>query len=471
LVSLFFFLLWGDFCFYTMEQVIPAIMPLKLESLGASNLTITTLTSTIYYLLNMVVNPVVSFRSDRFRSRFGRRRPFLMVATPFVTLALILLGFSEDIGQSLASWGAWAGLSSTATIIVVMGVLLVFFQFFNLVGYSVYFYLFNDVVPETMLGRFIGLFRIVSHTATFLFTLLVFPHALTHIREIFVGAAVLYFSGFMLMCLRVREGDYPPPPPLDEGRTSLLAAVKTYFRECFTIRLFLYFFAFMALMQASWAVNPFYNLFLLSLGISMEQIGHYNAWLYVPGIVLLYPAGIVTDRIGPQRGYLLILPCYLVYGVVSFFFLRDFTSWIWIAIFYLPLNAMRGVVEGTIAYSTLPRQRFGQFASANALITSLIAAVAGVAAGAFMDVFKRSYGGDNYYRLIFVWNLVFWTLAAGMLVLLYREWKRVQALQRRPDVQDASDAADVVVDSADAAAHGGATDSEGAPRETKTPAP
>jgi maltose/moltooligosaccharide transporter len=449
LVALFFFLLWGDFCFYFMEQLIPSIMPLKLASLDASNLTITTLTSTIYYLMNMVVNPIVSFRSDRFRSRFGRRRPFLLLATPFVTLMLVLLGYSEDIGHALAGWGGWFGLSANATTVLVIGVLLVFFQFFNLIIYAVYFYLFNDVVPEALLGRFIGLFRIVSHTASFLFSLLVFPHAMTHMRMIFVGAALLYFSGFMLMCWRVREGEYPPPPPLDEARTPLLAAVKTYFRECFTIRLFLYFFAFMALMQASWAVNPFYNLFLLSIGLSMEQIGHYNAWLYIPGIILLYPAGIVTDRIGPQRGYLAIMPFYLLYALASYFLVRDFQSWIWVAIFYLPLNAMRGVVEGTMAYSTLPRQRFGQFASANALVSSLVAASAGVVAGAFMDLFKRWYGAEDYYRLIFLWMLTFWTLAAGVLVLLYREWRRVQALQKLPDVHDASDAADVVVDVAD----------------------
>ena len=37
---LFFWLLWGDFCFTLMEQVIPSILPLELRPLGASNSTI-----------------------------------------------------------------------------------------------------------------------------------------------------------------------------------------------------------------------------------------------------------------------------------------------------------------------------------------------------------------------------------------------------------------------------------------------
>ncbi len=437
IIAVFFWLLWGDFCFYFMEQVIPAVMPLKLNSLGASNLTITTLTSTIYYLMNMLVNPIVSFRSDRFRSRMGRRIPFLLFATPFVTLMLVLLGFSEDIGVAAARSGAWLGFSPNATTIAVMGLLLIGFQFFNLMISSVYFYLFNDVVPQALLGRFIGLFRIVGQTATFLFSMFVFPYSMSHMKIIFIGSGVLYFVSFMLMCWRVKEGSYPPPPPLDSARAPVFAAVTTYFRECFSVRLFLYFFGFMALMQASWAVNPFYNLFLLSIGLSMEQIGTWNAWLYVPGIALLYPAGIVIDRIGPQRGYLIILPLYLLYGFAGLFLVRNFSTWLTVALFYLPLNAMRGVVEGTIAYSTFPRERFGQFASANSLVSSMVAAVGGIGAGIFMDGMKRWYGTDNqYYRFIYLWMLIFWVLAGVFLILFYREWRRMQ-LQRKAESDDA----------------------------------
>ena len=77
LVTLFMWLLWGDFCFVCMEMVHPTVLPLTLKGLGASNVVISVFVTTIMNVMNFLVNPVVSFRSDRHRGRFGRRRPFL----------------------------------------------------------------------------------------------------------------------------------------------------------------------------------------------------------------------------------------------------------------------------------------------------------------------------------------------------------------------------------------------------------
>lgn len=430
LIALFFWLLVGDFSFYMIQQVIPQTMPLKLQELGASNVVITTFTSTLYYVINVLLNPIISFRSDRHRGRSGRRIPFLLIGTPIICSMLVLLGLSENIGASLAAWGARLGLSGNATTITVMGICLVgYYVGFMFVG-TVYFYLFNDVVPPELLGRFIGMFRIVSHTASFLFSILVFPYVLSHMRIIFIGAAVLFAASFLVMCLRVKEGTYPPPERISDRNGSFLESAKVYFRECFSTRLFLYFFAFMALMQASWAVNPFHNLFCRSIGLTMEQIGHWEGLLYIPGILLLYPAGSVLDRIGPHKGYLIILPIYFVYGMVNYFFVRNFNSWIIVAALYLPLNAMRAVIEGTIAFATLPRDRFGQFSSANSLVTAMVSIVASIGAGMFLDFMKSHAGGDTgYYRYIYLWMMSFWVLAGVFLILLYREWRRTQTAQ------------------------------------------
>jgi len=427
LIALFFWLLAGDFSFYLIQQVIPQTMPLKLQELGASNLVITTFTSTLYYVINVLLNPIISFRSDRHRGRTGRRIPFMLIGTPIICTMLVLLGLSEDIGASLAGLGAWFGLSGKTTIIVVMGICLVgYYVGFMFVG-TVYFYLFNDVVPPELLGRFIGMFRIVSHTASFLFSILVFPYVLSHMRSIFIGAAIVFAVSFLVMCFRVKEGEYPPPEKIGDRKGGFFESAIVYFRECFSTKLFLYFFAFMALMQASWAVNPFYHLFCRSIGLSMQQIGHWEGLLYIPGILLLYPAGSVLDRIGPHKGYLIILPIYLVYGMVNYFFVRNFNSWVFVAALYLPLNAMRAVIEGTIAFATLPRDRFGQFASANSLVTALVSIVASLGAGFFLDFMKAHAGGDTgYFRYIYIWMMSFWVLAGVFLILLYREWKRTR---------------------------------------------
>src|SRR5687768_17091772 len=90
LIALFFWLLWGEFCFTLMGFIKPYVLPIQLKSLGATNQAIALFGVTIPNLLSLFIAPIINVRSDRYRSRWGRRIPFLILATPFVSLFLIL---------------------------------------------------------------------------------------------------------------------------------------------------------------------------------------------------------------------------------------------------------------------------------------------------------------------------------------------------------------------------------------------
>jgi len=209
LAVLFCWLLWGDFCYMLMETVVPSIMPLKFKDLGASNTTIGMILTTIPMIINSVCNPIISFRSDRYRSKWGRRIPFLLSTVPITVIFLIGVGFGDSIGNWLFKHiNAHAmGLSATQFVVIVIVVMMVIYSFFNTFVNSVFWYLFNDVVPEHLLARFMSWFRIVSMLAAALYNFFIFQYAESHASEIFVGAAVLYFFGFGLMCLKVKEGN------------------------------------------------------------------------------------------------------------------------------------------------------------------------------------------------------------------------------------------------------------------------
>lgn len=49
----------------------------------------------------LIVQPIVGYYSDRCRSRFGRRRPFIFFGALFVAIAIILIGFAADFGRNL----------------------------------------------------------------------------------------------------------------------------------------------------------------------------------------------------------------------------------------------------------------------------------------------------------------------------------------------------------------------------------
>ncbi|OIW01400.1 hypothetical protein TanjilG_25696 [Lupinus angustifolius] len=49
----------------------------------------------------LIVQPIVGYYSDRCKSRFGRRRPFICTGAIAVAIAVILIGFAADFGHSL----------------------------------------------------------------------------------------------------------------------------------------------------------------------------------------------------------------------------------------------------------------------------------------------------------------------------------------------------------------------------------
>ncbi|CAK8532700.1 unnamed protein product [Lathyrus sativus] len=48
----------------------------------------------------MIIQPIVGYYSDRNRSRFGRRRPFIFFGALAVAVAVFLIGYAADIGHS-----------------------------------------------------------------------------------------------------------------------------------------------------------------------------------------------------------------------------------------------------------------------------------------------------------------------------------------------------------------------------------
>jgi hypothetical protein len=287
---------------------------------------------------------------------------------------------------------------------------------------TVFYYLVNDTVPTEYLGRFISAFRVVGTAGMFTFNKWVLPMAETHFREIFVGAACLYLFAFLLICWRVREGPYPPPPPVDRSKGIVWGAIKDYIRTCFSDRLFLFFFATNACFYASQTVVAFNTLFAQSIGVDLRSVGNVNAWLTLVSMILMYPFGMLTDRVGPLRLLALVYLLLLSLAVFGFVGVRDYSSWLILSIFMFPLLQIRPMLEMTFQMRLLPRARYGQFASANGMVISAVAASSALGAGWFMDRMKDlSVDKSRYYHWMFMWTAAFLLGAMVCLILLWRE--------------------------------------------------
>jgi MFS family permease len=431
LFSLFTWLLWGDFCLTLVAAAVPSVLQVNVNAMGAPNWVLGLILSTIPGILNMTIGPVSSFWSDRFRSRWGRRIPFLFVAMIPLVFFLVLLGFAPQIGGWLHG-AIHGGFSQTAVILTVVCVLVFCFQIFNMVVNSVYYYLFNDVVPAEVLSRFMALFRVVGTLAGAVFNWFFLKYAASHMTEIFLIAAGLYCTAFLLLCWKVKEGEYPPPPAHTDGGTGLVSSVKTFFIESFSIRFYWLFFLTNTCYNLMYVVLGFAILQARSIGVDLEFFGKTVAVAGILGALLMYPAGILADRLHPLRvllwatvALLLIQPLWLLFLFYDFSPAVARGLFVGITVIVTATTALYQAAEFPMYMRILPHSRYGQFCSANAIVRSLAMMAGGLVVGLLLDRLAVIYPTKDYcYRFIPVWSIL---CAAGSLYFLrrlYSEWQK-----------------------------------------------
>jgi MFS family permease len=444
LAMLFFWLLWGDFCYNLMEAVTPSLMPLKLQGLGASNTEVGLVLGSIPGLVYSILNPIVSFKSDRFRSRWGRRIPFILVTLPFLVLCLIGLAFGDRLGFWLHHHlgAAVAHASPNTVAILTIGALLVAFTFFNTFLVSTFWYLFNDVVPEHLLARFMSWFRMISLLSGALYDYCIFQYADNHSAAILVGAALLYFVGFGLMCFFVKEGEYPPPPPYVDGKTGLVPAIKTFAVECHFTPHYWYqwlicFFGSIsgsAGAIGSGVMTAFGLFFYMAIGLNKAQMGNIFGTVLVASAALILVSGWLADRYHPIRvviagsalGLFVVTP-------VNFIWLfwhpsSNVAYWVCMAMgvgLMAPANALNGVYDPPLLMRLFPKSRYGQFCSTNAIWRTIGGIIGGTVAGMFLDFMTRFVGKEQAYFYIPLWQFLFGVPSFWLLLKMYQSWKKL----------------------------------------------
>lgn len=439
LVALFIWLLWGDFCWSMMEAVVPSIMPLKLRSLNSSNALIGFIMGTLPATLNLTVTPYLSFKSDHHRSRIGRRTPFILYTMPFICLTMVLIGYSDEIGK----WVNHAFLSGDpareATVVIIMlAVFAALFDFFNMFVNTVYWYLFADVVPKELMGRFMGWFRLVGLIAGFIYNFFVFPYAMSHMKEIYLGGALLYFVGFGVVCFFVKEGEYPPPPE-GKKRVTLLEQMQSYARECYKLRYYWDINLMYAIGAMAGCVGVFNIFFLQSLGLDLKVIGRTGALASIVSPIALLFAGSLVDRWNAVRvqAYFGAIGIFGAFGSWVWLFVTQSPPsqwWLWVSvsssIFFALPGAMSSLLEIPRLIELFPRDKFGQYCGAIALLRGPAGMVGGLLAGLYMDiwvkhVFPKEQYGMYGYRFAFLWTAPLVILAFYFQYRTFRTWKKM----------------------------------------------
>jgi len=413
LFGLFSLLLFGDFAWSLKERSVPDVFKALLKEYSSNATVLAGLTGALPALITMTLGPVIGAWSDRYRSRFGRRIPFLVATTPIIGLSMIGLAFSEPVGSWInTTCGGDVEQRGTA-IILTMAVCWTVFEASTIIGNALFIALINDTVPRPVIGRFFGVFRIFSLIVGAGFFWCFFDNGLLSIyRPILLSIAGAYVIGFLILCWGVREGTYPDPP----ARSTLpaTARINAYVRNCFSVRFFAMLFIVFGVATISFMpinVNSFNA--KDQFGVDKSGYGHALAITYIISMVLAFPLGWLADRFHPMRTGLVALATYAVVMLSAWFAVKDPASF---TLFFIA----HGVLSGAFFTSTaalllmlLPRARFSEYAAASAALTALMTVVLTMSMGGILDLLGRDF------RIIFLGGgLVAGLAAVGWLFLM-----------------------------------------------------
>jgi len=420
LTVLFAWLLWGDFAWSIRDRVLLPVLQLILKKYEVYDFIAGLLIGTLPAILGVLVGPVVSFKSDRHRSSRGRRIPYLLASAPAAGLAIIGLGFSPVLGRWLHQGLGTSSPGLNASVVVVLAFWWMIYDVASTVTNCIFGALINDVVPSSVVGRFYGYFRAVSLVVGIIFTTWFLAKAEDHFLGLFLFAGIVFGVGVVFMCLKVKEGDYPPLVHAQgkRGLAGVIQSIKVFFKQGFSIPYYVWFFLASSLGLLAFIPFNLYTVFYAkSLGLSMSTYGMYTSVSYGFSLCLTFFLGPLADRFHPLRLSLVTLALYGATTLWAFFFVSAASF----GVIMMILSVLAGAYytgAASLYQRILPSSIFAELGSAGGIIGTVLNVSAPLIIGSLLD---RS--GHNY-RLTFIMGFVVTLMAIGCMSMVYWHWKK-----------------------------------------------
>ncbi|MBO7154004.1 MAG: MFS transporter [Lentisphaeria bacterium] len=401
IIALSFWMLWGDFVWSMKDRAIGPSSTLLFKQIIDSEFLYGLIIIAFPNFTNIFLQPIIGFVSDRHRGRLGRRIPFILFTTPFIVTGLFGLGLTKFLGTWLH--GLYPDISLKTAMLIFFGIAWVFLDFGTTLAGSLFNALANDVVPRELLGRFFGLFRLVSLGAGMIFNNYLIGLVESHTAWIFIGVGTLYGAGLLLLCFKVKEGKYPPPaelPPLPSGKKrnflqTVAVSTVTYLRQSFSMPYYCWFmFATTVAVFSFMPINSFSIQYAKFLQIETATYGKFLVITYAFSLVLSYGLGVLADKFHPLRTGIAALIAYLILMITGYFLINKTT--------FPVIFILHGVISGcyftfvaSLSLKILPPALFAQFSSAIGIFSAVMYMITGPAVGKLIDKL-----GDYRYTLL-----------------------------------------------------------------------
>lgn len=403
-------LLVGELGIAVRERWAQPIGLVVLRNVGASDTGVAMLLSTVPALISLLLVPAIGMRSDRCRSPWGRRRPFLLASAPLGAVAMLCVAAAPTLA---AATDGLLGTWSPGRKALDMGYFCLFWTVFEaaaMTTVALFSGLVNDVMPRGMLGRFYAAFRIVGLGVAIFFNMSLLALADAWLVELLVTIALVFGLSVPLMCLMVREGRYPAPDPVPPAAHGHLRLARSQLAQCCAQRRHVW--VFLAFMLAAVTFSPFNTFsqnYALALGLSKAELGTLTASAYGVSIVAAFGIGWLSDRIGSVRvaaatmGLYCAIAlggCLLVHGAAAF------------RCFYLAHVIVSGAyftAAAAMPMDLFPRAEFVRYNSSKDIMVALANILVGTCLGPLLDL------SGHDYRLTLACAALFSLLCLGCL--------------------------------------------------------
>ena len=377
------------------RSAVPSVLEL-LRQHHVSDTFVAVAISALPALFGAFVGPVISYFSDRYRSRWGRRIPFILATTPVCALSLAGLAYCGQLGRGLHQLLGSASPGEGNCIITWFCILWTIFQCTAVMTAALYSGLVNDVVPHRILGRFYAGVRMVSLGAGVIFNLWIFEWTETHLHEVFLMLAALFGGGVILMSLKVHEGEEVRRPsaqpvqqrPWDHAR----AMLRAYRDECFGDRYYVFIFVMFMLAAMSFIpFNTFSQYYSTTLGLSKKELGTLLAVVYGASLFLSFGIGWCVDRYGALRICSIVLTAYALISLTAYLGRPTLATFPVVYVLHGVVSGAWFTASASLPMALFPQDRFLQFNSAKDLVASAGGILTSILLGPLLD-----YSGHDY---------------------------------------------------------------------------
>ena len=400
--------------------VVMNVKPIMLDRCGASATQIALITGTLPQIINFFLCPVISTCSDKTRTRFGRRKPYLILTAPLVTLILVLIGFNGEIARFFC--GIFPGKDPGMISFVLVSTLLVLFQFIFLFPGSVVWYLIADVIPRECFGRYQAISSVVNTIVSSGLNFFVLDHAVNNMKPTFCIIGAGYLLIYVLQFFLVNEGTYEPVADKIRSGGSWFRKsvdyVQLFFKQGFSCKIFLFLFLCMGLNQASNICRGMFNVLFATkeIGMSVAEYGKVMGWSMVISAAAIFYVGKLMDKYHPIMVYMISGFFIMAVNIFGYFLVYTPMTFTVIGIATALMYAVQNLAQTPLLVAILPMNKFGQLASVNSMVNSVV-----VFAAAYLGGYLTDYFG---YRLMFIWDLAVTAMATAALFVVYDQWKK-----------------------------------------------